>query len=69
MNLEKSMLTRNQKKALHHIVRHGDDCNLRTKKWHNIKIELYHMGLLKRRIGDWAWISTQPIVNAIGRTK
>jgi hypothetical protein len=44
------------KKALHHIIRHGDDSNLRTKKWCNTKIELYHMGLLKRRIGDWAWI-------------
>jgi hypothetical protein len=69
MNLKKNMLTRDQKKALYHIVRHGDDSNLRTKKWRNIKIELYRIGLLKRRVGDWAWIPTQLIVNAIGRTR
>ena len=52
------MLTRDQKKALSHIRNNGDDRNLKAKKWTHIKAELYHMGLLKRRIGDWAWIPT-----------
>jgi len=49
-------MTTDEKKALNHIRKHGDDRNLRGKKWKPVKRQLYEMGLLRRRLGDWAWI-------------
>ena len=52
-------LTRDEAKAIRHIVSNGDDRALRTKKWKPIKSELYKLGLLRRRMADWAWIPTR----------
>ena len=53
------MLTTDEKKALNHIRRHGDDRNLRAKKWKVVKYRLGRYGYLRRRIGDWAWVPTE----------
>ena len=45
-------------KVLRHIIRNGDDRQLMARKWRQTKIELWRMGLLRRRIGDWRWIAT-----------
>ena len=52
-------LTPAQQKAMRHILANGDDLALKGKQWQATKVELYRMGLLRRRIGDWAWIPTE----------
>lgn len=52
-------LTKDQSVAIRHILSNGDDANLKSKKWSSVKIELCRLGLLTRRIGDWAWIPTE----------
>jgi hypothetical protein len=49
-------LTPDERKALEHIQRNGDDRNLGHKKWKPVKLALHRKGLLVRRIGDWAWV-------------
>lgn len=38
---------------------HGSDGNLRQKRWKQVKVDLYELGMLSRRIGDWAWVPTE----------
>ena len=52
-------LTPAQQKAMRHILANGDDLAMKGKRWQATKVELYRMGLLRRRIGDWAWIPTE----------
>jgi len=52
-------------KAIKSILKHGDDRHIKSKKWNKIKIDLYHLGYLERRIGDWAWIPTQKTLKNI----
>lgn len=52
-------MTPDELKALRHIVKNGDDRNLSDKKWRLVKSSLFYKGLLRRRIGDWAWIATK----------
>ena len=52
-------LTPDQQKAMRHILANGDDLAMKGKRWQETKVELYRMGLLRRRIGDWAWIPTE----------
>lgn len=49
-------MSREETKALSHIRNQGDDRNLRDRKWIEIKYRLARMGLIKRRITDWAWV-------------
>lgn len=59
-------LTREEEKALRHIVGNGDDRQLSAKKWYPVKISLFRAGLLRRRIGDWAWVPTDAARKACG---
>jgi hypothetical protein len=53
---EQAELTDMEQVALRHIRANGDDRNLRSKRWKEVKSSLWRKGYLKRRIGDWAWI-------------
>ena len=56
-------LTPDEAKALRHIVSNGDDRALKAKEWKPVKVELHHLGLLRRRIGDWDWIPTDVAIS------
>jgi hypothetical protein len=58
-------VTKDEYKALRQIVNKGDDKNLVARKWKPVKVALYKMGYLKRRVGDWAWVPTTEGINAI----
>ena len=60
-------MTKDEKTALIHIVKNGDDRNLRAKKWGAVKRSLYQAGFLDRRLNDWAWIPTDAGTKAVGR--
>lgn len=52
-------MTSDQKTALKHIIKNGDDRNLRAKRWLPIKRDLRRLGFLQRRIWDWALVPTE----------
>lgn len=54
----KQRLTDEQEKVLHHIISNGDDTALTGRQWSPVKVELFKLGLLRRRINDWAWVPT-----------
>ena len=55
-----------KQKALQHILKNGDDSNLRAESWRDAKVSLWEDGLLERRIGDWAWVPTLKAMRDIG---
>jgi len=52
-------MTSKELKALKHIVKNGNDKNLKAASWNYSKVSLYKHGYLRRRVKDWAWIPTQ----------
>ncbi|MGM4891302.1 hypothetical protein [Tardiphaga sp. 839_C3_N1_4] len=53
---ETAELTDIEIRALQHIRHNGDDKNLQSKAWKDVKISLWRKGYIERRVGDWAWV-------------
>lgn len=68
MKLKKT-LNRKQLKAIKHIVKNGNDKALMSKKWKEVKKELYRMGYLKRQIIEWIWVPTDKAFKLYGDKK